>query len=71
MHGGACVSNRHCDGKEVRSRVWGQAVQYIDEVPAEKVVCRPEAMNMPMLLQAGGEGAGCADLCAQVASWRL
>ena len=37
MHGGASISSSHLDGEGARSKIWGQAVQYIDEVPVEKV----------------------------------
>jgi len=37
MHGGSFISSSHLDGEGSRSNIWGQAVQYIDEVPAEKV----------------------------------
>ena len=37
MHGGTSISSCHVDGEGARSRIWGQALQYIDEVPVEKV----------------------------------
>lgn len=37
MHGGASISSSHLDGEGARSKIWGQAVQYIDEVPVEAV----------------------------------
>lgn len=37
MHGGASISNCHLEGQGTTTGVWGQAVQYIDEIPVEKV----------------------------------
>lgn len=37
MHGSPAISSSHLDGDIARSNIWGQAVQYIDEVPAREV----------------------------------
>lgn len=37
MHGSPAISSSHLDGDITRSNIWGQAVQYIDEVPATEV----------------------------------
>lgn len=47
MHGGASISSSHLDGEVARSKTWGQAVQYIDEVPAEAVSLHT-GMRLPL-----------------------
>ena len=38
LHGDISISGSHVEGESCRSTVWGQAVQYLDEMPAQKVI---------------------------------
>ena len=47
LHADISISSLHLEGEGCRSTVWGQAVQYLDEMPAQKVslpvVMRPSS----------------------------